>query len=185
MIMLLRIWRFIALILTALLVGTSFAHTLELPAKMQYPAPLYITLQKTLYAAWGPPSVSGFLEPAAILSTAVLAYLVRKRRPAFHLTLAATVCLLLAFPVVFFLFVEPANAVFRQATPESPPADWMRLRAQWEYGHAARFVLHLLGLSALALSVLRETGPERHLTATEPQAADAQRQAADRSEYAR
>lgn len=42
-------WRLITLALVALLMGTSFAHVLELPARMQYDGALYVTLQKTLY----------------------------------------------------------------------------------------------------------------------------------------
>ena len=99
--MLIRSWRFVTILLVALLLGLSFAHVLELPAKMQYDAALYVTLQKTLYVAWGPPNVGGILEPAAILATVSLAFLLRQRRPAFWLTLGAGVALLLAFPVVF------------------------------------------------------------------------------------
>jgi hypothetical protein len=36
--------------------------------------------------------------------------------------------LLLAFPVVFFLFVAPANEAFRAATPASVPPNWTALR---------------------------------------------------------
>jgi hypothetical protein len=41
-------------------------------------------------------------------------------------------------------------------TPESLPADWMRLRNQWEYTHAARAVLESVALAALVLSMLAE-----------------------------
>jgi len=49
--------------------GLAFAHLLERPAKMQYGATLYITLQKTLYLQWGFPNVGGILESAAIIET--------------------------------------------------------------------------------------------------------------------
>ena len=160
--MLLRIWFFVALILVALLMGTSFAHVLEMPAKMQYDAALYVTLQKTLYVEWGPPNFGGFLEPGAIIATAVLVFLVRRRRRSLWLVLAAMTCLLLAFPVVFFSLVNPSNLAFRSSTPASPPADWMRLRALWEYGHATRFALHLAAFSALATSVVAEI-QKKHL----------------------
>ena len=52
--MLLKLLRVTTLILAALLQGLAFAHLLERPAKMQYDATLYTTLQKTLYAQWGP-----------------------------------------------------------------------------------------------------------------------------------
>jgi hypothetical protein len=61
--MLIRTWRFVTVLLVALLLGLAFAHVLERPAKMLYDAELYVTLQKTLYVAWGPPNAGGFLEP--------------------------------------------------------------------------------------------------------------------------
>ena len=51
----LKLFRLAAILLVALLCGLAFAHVLELPAKMQYDATLYITLQKSLYVHWGPP----------------------------------------------------------------------------------------------------------------------------------
>jgi hypothetical protein len=45
----LRVWYFVTLVLTALPTGTSFAHTLELPAKMKVDGRLWLTFQRTLY----------------------------------------------------------------------------------------------------------------------------------------
>jgi hypothetical protein len=54
--------------------------------------------------------------------------------------------------VVFWTFTFPAN----QATGNWTmlPENWMALRAQWEYSHAASAVLNLIALVALILSVL-------------------------------
>ena len=114
---------------------------------MLYDAALYVTLQKTLYVAWGPPNVGGILEPAAILATVILAIVARKPQRAFWLSLSAAAALLLAFPVVFFAYVAPANEAFRAATTTSVPANWVELRSSWETGHAIRFVLQLAALS--------------------------------------
>jgi hypothetical protein len=135
--MLINTWRFVTILLVALLLGLAFAHVLERPAKMLYDAAFYLTIQKTLYVAWGPPNIGGILEPAAIFATLLLA-------------------LLLAFPVVFFVFVAPANEVFLAATPTSIPPNWMESRASWETGHAIRFVFQLVALSLLLLSVFLE-----------------------------
>lgn len=70
------------------------------------------------------------------------------------LSVGATAALLLAFPVVFFVYVAPANEAFLGATPNSIPPNWMELRASWETGHAIRFVLQLAALSLLILSVV-------------------------------
>lgn len=155
--MFLKTWRFITLILVALFMGLEFCHVLELPAKMQYDGSLYVTLQNTLYRYFGAPGPGAFVTMGAIISAAVLSFLVRKRRAVFYWTLAGTICLAIAFPLIFFLFIEPVNVVFRQATPESVPANWMQLRNQWEYAHAANFVFSLVGFSALLISVLIET----------------------------
>ncbi len=160
--MFLKTWRFITIILSALVTGMALCHALELPAKMQYSASLYITVQNSLYVAFGPPNIGAFTEFAALLAAIGLTILVRKRRPAFQLTLMAVALMLLAFPLIFFAFTEPANVVIRNATPESIPANWEQLRHQWEYSHLARFFCHLAGMSALVISVLVET-PVGHL----------------------
>lgn len=60
--MLIRTWRLMTLVLTALLMGMTFCHVLELPAKMQYDAALYLTLHRTLYVAFGWPNIGAFIE---------------------------------------------------------------------------------------------------------------------------
>ena len=155
--MLVKIWRFITLILSSLVTGMALCHALELPAKMQYSASQYITVQNSLYVAFGPPNVGAFIEIAAPLAAISLAILVRKRHPAFQLTLIAIAFMLLAFPVIFFAFTEPANVIIRNATPEKIPTNWLEVRNQWEYSHLARFFCHLAALSVLVLSVLVET----------------------------
>lgn len=154
--MVLRTVRFITLLLTALLMGTTLCHTMELPAKMLYNAELWATVNKSLYWVFAPP-VGAIIEMGAILSTIVLTFLVRKHRPAFRLTLIATLCLVVAFFVIWIGFIAPMNAQIEQWTVGSLPADWTQVRNQWEYSHATRFLLHLIGFSALLLSVLRET----------------------------
>ncbi|MBW4622019.1 MAG: DUF1772 domain-containing protein [Cyanosarcina radialis HA8281-LM2] len=162
--MTLKTVRFVTLILAALFMGLEFCHALELPPKIQYDGRLYVTLQNTLYQYFGFPGPGALVTVGAVISALVLSFLTRKRRPSFYWTLSGTICLAIAFPVVFFSFIEPVNIIIRQATPTSIPSDWMRLRYQWEYAHAANFVLTLVGFSALLFSVLVETSIDRFRT---------------------
>ena len=145
----LTIFRIATTLLVALVMGLAFAHVLERPAKMQYDAAAYIALQKSLYVQWGPPQLGGFLEPAAIVATGLLAIFLRGRGFDLWLTLAALISLLLAFPVVFFWLVAPANAGFAAAALPSIPPDWAALRSNWETGHAIRFALQFAALALL------------------------------------
>jgi Domain of unknown function (DUF1772) len=155
--MFLTTWRFITIIFAALSMGMAFCHVLELPAKMNYPASLYLTIQQSLYWQFG--SFPGiFSEVGAIICAIALTFLVRK--PAFSWTLAGATFLALAL-IVWFSFVAPMNAEFAKWTVDSIPADWMQVRNQWEYSHATRFVLQLIGFSALLISILTETSKNR------------------------
>lgn len=159
----LKIWRFITLLLSALVTGMAFCHALELPAKMQYSAELYLTVQNSLYVAFGPPHIGAFIEIAAPMAAITLAIQVRHRRSALPWTLIAVGFMLLAFPILFFVFTEPVNTVFRAATPDSVPTNWEQLCRQWEYSHLARFFCHLIAFGALVISVLVETpGKQLH-----------------------
>ena len=66
--MILKIWRLITLILVALFMGLEFAHTLELPAKMQYDGALYVTIQNSLYQYFGAPGPGAWITVGAVLA---------------------------------------------------------------------------------------------------------------------
>jgi hypothetical protein len=152
--MLLRIWRLLTLILVALFMGLEFAHALELPAKMQYDGALYVTIQNSLYQYFGAPGPGAFITVGAVLFAIALTVLVRKRRPAVWWALTGTLCLAIAFPLIYFLRIEPVNVVIEQANAGTVPPNWEQLRNQWEYAHASNFVFGLAGFIALVISVL-------------------------------
>jgi hypothetical protein len=147
--------RFAALLLSALAMGLAFCLTLEMPAKMQYPAELYMTLQHTLYRQFGGwPGI--LVELGAIISTAILVYLVRHRKPAFLLTGIGFACVSLAFFGVWLLFIAPMNAETARWAAGAIPHNWAATRNQWEYSHVAHFAFQLMGFCALLASVLAE-----------------------------
>jgi hypothetical protein len=157
--MLLRAWRFLAILLAALALTMTSAHVLELPQKMGYDAALYAAVNTTLYRHCA--TVGAVYTIGSIVAAAVLVFLARGRRPAFGWTLAGASLLLLAF-ISWLALVAPVNREVADAlrsAPESVPALWMRHRARWEYGHATGFALQLIGLAALVTSVLVETPP--------------------------
>jgi hypothetical protein len=164
--MFLRIWRFATILLAALSLTMESAHVLELPQKMQYDAQLYSAVNTTLYRHFA--IVGGGYEITSILAAVVLAYLVRRQGPSFGWTLIGALFLMVAFGI-WLAVVAPVNrevAVATSSAWESVPAVWMRLRARWEYGHAAGFIAQLLGVSALMLSILVEA-PVRPLRSSQ------------------
>ncbi len=152
--MLLRLWRLLAIMLTALSLGPALGHLLELPAKMRYDGPLWLTVSQTLYAAFG--TFGAAFEVGAVLTTVVLVIMVRERRPAFPWTLLGALCMVAAH-AAFWIWLAPVNATIATLTPQSLPADWMELRNQWETTHAVRAVLQIVALGALVYAVLVET----------------------------
>jgi hypothetical protein len=152
--MLVKAWRLLTIMLTALSLGPALGHLLELPAKMTYDGALWLTVSQTLYGAFG--TIGAFFEVGAVVTTVVLAILVRQRRPAFGWTLLGALCVVAAH-AAFWIWLAPVNAKIAALTLETLPADWMELRNQWEYTHAARAVLQIIALGALVFSILVET----------------------------
>lgn len=153
-----KTWRFLTILLTAVSFAAAWAHLLELPAKLTYDGPTWLHLHQTLYPpAFGP--VSGSSEFAAVVSSLVLVVLLHRRAQPMRWSVVAATCML-ATHAIFWIFVFPVNNAMAPLTPDTLPADWMRLRNQWEYAHAARAVLQLIALAAWILSLLLEL-PER------------------------
>jgi hypothetical protein len=153
--MLIKIWRFVTIMLTALSLGASLAHLLEMPAKLGYDGALWLKLLQTLYPA-GFGTVGAVGEVGAPIAAVLLVFLVRGRRPAFAWTLFGALCLAAAH-AAFWLWVAPVNSTMVPLTPETLPANWMELRNQWEYTHATRAVIQFIALAALVLSIIVET----------------------------
>jgi hypothetical protein len=139
--------RFLSLLFTALALGPSLAHLLELPNKINLSAGDYLTVQQ-IYRGW---ALLGIVWAGALLSNVVLTVMVRKKPKVFILNSIASLCIVGMF-VVFFVFTFPANQQTNNWT--MLPANWLDLRNQWEYSHAATAGLNLVALIALILSVL-------------------------------
>ena len=154
--MFVQTWQFITIMFTALSMGMALCHLLEMPAKMTYDGALWLTLLQTLYGAFG--TIGAFIEVGAVVTAVVLAFLVRQRRLAFVWTFLGAVCLVAAH-AAWWVWVAPVNATMAPLTLETLPTDWIGLRDQWEYTHAARAVLQIIALGAFVFSVLPERTP--------------------------
>ncbi|MGZ5127578.1 MAG: DUF1772 domain-containing protein [Burkholderiales bacterium] len=139
--------RFFSLLFAALALAPALAHLLELPNKINLSRGDYLTVQQ-IYEGW---ALLGFVVAGALLSTLILMIMVRNRPKAFALSVVAFLCIV-GTQVVFWSFTFPANQQTINWTVL--PENWMALRTQWEYSHAASAVLNLIALIALIGSVL-------------------------------
>lgn len=139
--------RFLSLLFTALALAPAMAHLLELANKIALPRDDYLTVQH-IYDGW---ALLGFVVFGALLATLALAVLTRRRGREFAYALTAFLSIA-GTQVIFWTFTFPANRITRNWTVL--PDNWMAVRAQWEYSHAASALLNLLALVAVILSVL-------------------------------
>jgi hypothetical protein len=146
------IWNVVAVGLTALLMGSTFGHVLEMPAKLRLDGTSWMTLQQNLYRTFA--SIGGIVEIGAILTTVILVVLVRGSHRELCLTLTAALILAGGFFLVWLVFTNPVNAEVFRWRAGSIPADWTRWRTQWELSHLVRFGLHLGAFILLVLSLV-------------------------------
>ena len=76
----------------------------------------------------------------------------RNQRRSFIFTLINPLCLLVAL-AIFFAFTFPANQATNNWT--EVPANWERLRWQWELSHGINAAITFVGFCSLTISVLR------------------------------
>ena len=143
----LKFFKFLSLFLVALALAPAMAHLLELPNKMTLSRDEYFIVQQ-IYRGW---ALLGVVVIGALLSTLILAVMVRHNRKIFAMILTALLCIAGSL-IVFFSFTYPANQLTHNWT--TLPANWLELRSQWEYSHATGAILYLFALIMLLLSVL-------------------------------
>jgi hypothetical protein len=158
--MLLKWWRFITIMLTAVLLTMGFTHLWQLPHRMDYDGALWLETLR-FYIKFGPSGPGPVIEVAAIQSTILVAFLVRNRRPAFAWTLVAAIALVVSLGV-WWVFIYPVNTELLKWTAETLPQNWADFRNQWEYAHAVRAGLLFVAYGGVVWSVLAEVPTDPH-----------------------
>lgn len=147
------IWSVLTATIAALSLGPSFAHVLEsLPRLTQWSPELWreatvFNAQFWLFAAVGAP-----LDLSAIALPAILAFMLRRDRPAFYFAVAAA--LLSAALAAWFLLVAPANSELATWVPGPIPKNFDAIRLRWETGHMAVAAIKLVGFIMVALTLV-------------------------------
>jgi hypothetical protein len=150
--------QFVVVILSARALVPVGAHLIARPNKIDMPQVQYFTAQ-AVYLGWSLPT--GIVLISAIVASLVLTIVQRGRGAQFWLSLVAFVSIT-ATMVIFFVWTQPANRATTNWTVV--PDNWLSLRAQWEYSHAANAVLTFIALCAALASTLieqREIHPQR------------------------
>lgn len=150
---LIKVIRFVSLLFAGLVLGPGMAHLLEMPNKMALSEEAYKTVQM-IYCGW---AMLGVFQLGAILFSFILVLLVRKTGGIYRLTLSALICYI-ATMIIFFSFTYPANQ--QTANWTVMPANWVLLRQQWEYSHAASALLEIAAFIMLLLAAFKKK-PER------------------------
>jgi hypothetical protein len=142
-----RVFRFFAVLLTALALVPGGAHLFELPNKIGLPQEQYFIVQ-AIYRGW---AFFGIVIFGAIGANLALALMLLRREKPFWFSLAAAL-ILTGMLVVFFVWTYPANQATDNWTVVG--TDWERLRTQWELSHAANAILTFIAFCCATLSAV-------------------------------
>ena len=139
---------FVALMGTALALGSALAHVFALPNKIVLSREDYFVAQR-IYAGW-----NLFAIVLAVQAVGIVALMVLYRRElAVRRPVIVALACFIAAQAVFWTWPFPANAATDQWT--RIPENWAALRDQWEYSHLAGAVLQLEVMAALVVAGLR------------------------------
>ena len=141
--------RFLALLFVALALGPSLPHVHELKNKIGIPREEYLVVQQ-IYRGW---ALLAFVVVGEFVSTLALAIAVRRHENEFAAAFSALLCVVAA-QAVFWTLTFPANQATQNWTVL--PENWIALRNQWEYSHAAAALLNLTAFCAVLVSVFAQ-----------------------------
>ena len=156
---------FVAIVLSAVGMGLSLAHALELPGKRRLGRDAYFAVQSIYYPGF---TIGGaFGEPLAMAATLLTLLFTTPGSPLFWLVLSGLVCLLFEH-ALYWLITHPVNKVwlrdhnlggggatfFASGGPAPSVQSWTTLRDRWEYSHVARAVFAALAFIFLMIAAL-------------------------------
>ena len=154
MLVVLKIARFVNLLLVALLAGLLVGVAFVEVALLDLPASVYAAVQKPKHEVFEP--VMPIFVTLVIASGLLVLFLMRRefKSLVFALTLVGvlgTVALMISTVLVNV----PINAEIMDAwSVESPPANWAEVRDRWNFFHGLRTILAVVALVCLLLAGL-------------------------------
>jgi hypothetical protein len=159
----LAIWEFISILLLALVTGVFWGTWLGLSRSMAALTPeTFLEVGHAMIGNLG--TIMAILVPAAILAVLPVLYLLYRRRSrALYAALVGFACFIIALLITLIVEV-PIDNLIEGWTITSLPAGWQQLRDRWEWFHAIRSWVSVLGLALLlgaALSVRDNPAVER------------------------
>ncbi len=166
--MLVSTLRFVSLFLTALVTGAAFCHTVEGLGRAELVSDIWLSVQQVLYSGFN--WVIGLLEGSALITTAVVAALVRQRPRSLALMGVALFCLA-AMIAVWAGGLSPIDSEVGGWTAHTMPANWPEYRNRWDWLQGARTALGLIALGAQILSIIIDQAAvavQEHQRAAEP-----------------
>jgi uncharacterized membrane protein len=151
--MALKSLRFISVVCTALVLGLTVTHVLEIPGKRQLSSGEWLLVQHTFYGGFA--IVGGISEILGLATTIAILFGTWKNRKTFFLTLMSTLCFLGMF-LSYWLGNRPINSRIADWTPATLPTDWAAYRNHWDYAHGASACFAAIALAVLLISILRD-----------------------------
>lgn len=144
--------RFAGLLLTALVVGTTFGVWLGYNPSGLSPA-TYIEQQQHAIGALN--TIMPVLGAVCILLNSALAVLTKGDSRTRYL-LIASVMFLIAAGLITRFGNQPINAIVMTWSAQAPAANWMELRDSWWQWHILRTSAEIVALVLLLLATLRK-----------------------------
>jgi hypothetical protein len=149
--MLVSALRFVSLFLTALVTGTAFCQTVEGLGRSELVSEVWLGVQQQLYSGFT--LGTGVLEGGALITTAIVAAMVRHRHRTLALNGIAFFCLALMI-VVWAAWLSPIADTVSGWTPHTMPPNWPEYRNRWDWLQGARAALGMIALGAQILSLM-------------------------------
>ena len=132
-----------AIVAIGLIAGTALAHVFEMPHKMAMSGDVWLSIQSVIYNGWGEKLL--YLDIVAI---AGLTFCIIRNSLARKALLLSLLLLLIADIGIFLIWIAPTNEAVDAWASITPMNNWVELRQNWEWGHAAR-----AGVLSLALFI--------------------------------
>ena len=136
-----------AVLAIGLIAGTALAHVFEMPHKMAMSGKIWLSIQKVIYNGWGQKLL--YLDIAAI---SALVFCIIRNSLARRSLLLSLLLLLIADIGIFLVWIAPTNEAVDAWNSITPMDNWLELRQNWEWGHAARAAVLSVALFVIGLS---------------------------------